>query len=550
MPKHMHSADPRPNLSRSCTSRLRSMRRLDTQRISGQPAATGAHVEVGALNYGSALHTAHAERAPVMMIGGATARAYPGSRRGARSGPIHWTQERLDQRGLVADYVKWAFRLELQDNPGLVVSRGLQLALSAPAGPVFLSIPREVGMARVDEGWFPSAGSLGFSTPPAPDPATVDIIAAWLTEAERPLIIAGRAGRDPETVAELLRLVELVGAPVIDNAYRYALNLPASHALADPLALASDADVVLVVDRELPWVPAGARAGEEPLDSWAELPLAHPARAPSADCKVACVGLDPVAAGVTLLELSADLRVVADPRLALRSLADAVADRIGIAGRRRAQERIAAASTRHAERWRREDDQAKAVARSRPIDPHWLCYELGRWLDPEAVLLDEAVSNSHLVGRYCRQDRPGSFLSPAGTGGGWGSGAALGVKLAEPSRQVVLVSGDGFYANGVPSVAVSTAARQQLGYIAVVLVNGSYSTGTTEHAALYPGGYSERAGFPGGQFEPAPDFAAEAVAAGGFGITVDEPADVGPALGRALDVSREGQPCVVAVRIA
>jgi acetolactate synthase-1/2/3 large subunit len=517
--------------------------------LTRRPAATAVHVEVGALSYGAALHTAHAERAPVMMISGASARAYPGSRRGARNNPINWVQERFDQRALVSGYTKWAFRLELQDNPGLSVSRGLQLALSEPMGPVFLSVPREVGMAAVDGGCFPSMQDLGIGIPPAPDPDAVDTLASWLVSAERPLIIAGASGRDPDTVPLLVRVAELIGARVTGNGWQYALNIPASHPLSDPSVHVSEADVLLVVDNDLPWVPNRTTefsSGGPPPDA---VPTRDP-KAPRVGCRVACVGLDPTAAHIPLLELSADLRICADPRRALRAVADAVEDRLDARARERAKERIAAAGAAALDRRRLDAARANEVATRRPIDPRWLAYSLGGCLDSEAVLLNEALSSSLLIDTYCMKDRPGSYLSPRGTGGGWGSGAALGVKLAAPERDVVLVSGDGFYSYGVPAAALWSAVRQGAGYVAVVLVNSRYSTGTSQHSALYPDGYSEAAGFPGGTFDPPPDFAAEALAAGAFGITVSDPDDLEPALHRGLNEARGGSPAVVAVRVA
>jgi acetolactate synthase-1/2/3 large subunit len=513
------------------------------------PAATAVHVEVGALSYGAALHTANAERAPVMMISGASARAYPGSARGARNNPINWVQERFDQRVLASGYAKWTFRLELQDNPGLVVSRGLQLALSEPMGPAFLSIPREVGMAAVDGGCFPSAGDLGIAIPPAPDPEVIDRLASWLASAERPLIIAGSSGRDPTTVPLLARVAELIGARVTGNGWQYALNIAASHPLSDPSADVSEADVLLVVDNDLPWVANRTAEFSCGQPSPGTVPTRDP-KAPRVDCRVACVGLDPTAAHIPLLELSADLRICADPRRALSAIVDALEDRLDAHAREQAKERIAVAAAAGLNRRRLDAARANEVATRRPIDPRWVAHTLSGCLDFEAVLLNESLSSSLLIDTYCMKDRPGSYLSPRGTGGGWGSGAALGVKLAAPERDVVLVSGDGFYAYGVPAAALWSAVRQGAGYVAVVLVNSRYSTGTSQHAALYPDGYSETAGFPGGTFDPPPDFAAEAVAAGAFGITVSDPEDLQPALHRGLNEARDGRPAVVAVRVA
>jgi acetolactate synthase-1/2/3 large subunit len=122
--------------------------------------------------------------------------------------------------------------------------------------------------------------------------------------------------------------------------------------------------------------------------------------------------------------------------------------------------------------------------------------------------------------------------------------------MAAPERDVVLVSGDGFYGFGVPAAGLWTALHEGAPYLAIVLVNGRYSTGTRSADAAYPGGFTERAGYPGGTFDPPPDFAAEARAAGAFGERVVDPDELRAALQRGLDATRAGTPAVVAVVVA
>jgi acetolactate synthase-1/2/3 large subunit len=193
---------------------------------------------------------------------------------------------------------------------------------------------------------------------------------------------------------------------------------------------------------------------------------------------------------------------------------------------------------------------ATAAAASRPIDPRLVASEVGRCLGDEAILLDESVSSAALLRAYHRGARPGSWFAQSGSGGGWGSGAALGAKLAAPQRDVVLVTGDGFYGFGVPGAALWTAGQEGAAYLTVVLVNGRYSTGTRQVASFYVESYTERDGFRGGTFDPPPDFAAEARAAGAFGERVDDPAELRAALQRGLEATRAGTAAVVAVVVA
>jgi acetolactate synthase-1/2/3 large subunit len=523
---------------------------LGNSMVKRGPAATAVHVDVGTLNYGCALHTAFAGGYPVLMISGAPARAYPGSRKGARSEPIYWVQERQDQRTIAREYAKWLFRLEMHDNPGLVVSRALQVMLSPPQGPAFLTIPREVGMGAIDGARFPTVEQLGIVRPAAPEPEAIDQLAEWLIAAERPLIITGRSGKDPRSVPALVRVAELLGASVTDNGFRDRLNFPTTHPLFETGPTVSEADVVLAIDRKIPWVPEGDLPWPEGMpDDRTEIPLVDPRRAPRQACRIAVISEDAALVEVPILELPADLRIAADPRLALEALADAIEDRLDAPGRERAGDRLDAAHGRKQELVQRQEATALEARSSNPIDPRWLCYQLAQAVDEEAIFLDEALSNSPLVKRYYRSARPHSFFAQGGSGGGWGSGAAIGAKLADPERDVVLASGDGFYAYGNPMAALWTAVKYGTPYLAVVFVNSRYMTGTSQVAEFYPDGYAVAAGFPGGRFDPPPDFAAEARAARAHGELVTDPDEVQGALSRGLAATRDGQPAVVAVEV-
>ena len=246
-----------------------------------------------------------------------------------------------------------------------------------------------------------------------------------------------------------------------------------------------------------------------------------------------------------------DFRIACDPLAGIAALLDAVRAAQTDADREPARPPV---STRHAPAAPPATPSSRTpaaeAATASPIQPRHVASELAALLDDEAIVLDESVSSAPHFRAYLRSSRPGSWFAQSGSGGGWGTGAALGAKLAAPDRDVVLVSGDGFYGFGVPAAALWAAQHERAPYLAVVLVNRRYSTGTVAADALYPGGYTAQAGYPGGVFDPPPDFAAEARAAGAFGERVADPAEVGPALRRGLDATREGRAAVVAVEVA
>ena len=499
--------------------------------VSGRPGAVAVHTDVGVLNMGAALHTAKRNGHALLLLAGSPATAATGSMRGARDHSVFWLQEPRDLREVVAPYVKWAWRLQLQDDPGVVVGRALQVARTEPAGPAFVALPREALLAARPESWFPTAERLGLPTVAYPDPGAIDRLADALVGAACPVVVTGRSGRDPATVPLLVELAESVGAYVTDAGWRERLNFPSRHALLETGPQLGEADVVLVLDRAVPWAPGGAGA-------------------PGDGCFVAWMSHDPVVGDVALHEFQAPLRITCDPRAGLEALAAAVQQRLTPAVRDRASARLERGRERRAELDHALAADLARAAGEAPFDAGLVAHHLCELLDDDAILLDESLSNAPALRARFRGTRPGSWFAQSGSAGGWGSGAALGAKLAAPGRDVVLVSGDGFYTFGVPGAALWSALHEGAPYLAVVLVNGRYSTGTRQVAGYYPGGFAERAGFPGGRFEPPPDFAADARAAGAFGEHVEDPAAVRPALQRGLEATRNGSPAVVAVRVA
>lgn len=492
----------------------------------GRPAVTAAHVDVGTQHYGSAIHTAWRAGLPVVITAGAPPTGLPGSRHGARDAGHFWLQDMYDQNGIVRQYMKWDHRLELQDNPGLIVSRALQVARTQPYGAVYLSFPREVALAPMTEAAFPTPEMLGIGKPPAPDPSSIDLIAGRLAAAKNPAVVVASSGRDPQTVPRLLALCELLSLPVIDAASRAYHCFPMDHPLYQAGMGLEHCDVVLALDAEVPWVPGP--------------------RAPAAGAFIASVDPDPAKLKVPLYDFEANLRIASDARLFLNALLPAVECRLTGEARDRAAGRARTLAGLSAQRRAQARERAAAASHRTPIDPEWLACCISDVLDDNCVLVDDTLSHNPLYAYLALGGANRYFRNP-GSAGGWGPGAALGVKIGLPDKDVVMATGDGFYMYGAAAAALWTARHYRAPFLAVVFQNRSYSTGTRATANLYPDGYAVRGGLDGGYFDPPIDFAKEAEAAGAYGENVRDPGEVMPALRRGLEQVRAGVPAVIAV---
>ncbi|MGH9083626.1 MAG: thiamine pyrophosphate-dependent enzyme, partial [Acidimicrobiales bacterium] len=333
-----------------------------------------------------------------------------------------------------------------------------------------------------------------------------------LAGAERPLIVTTRLGRTPGASEALARLAELAAIPVVGRPD--AVNLPSGHPMAcrDPgqaAELLSSADVVLVVEADVPWLPSGAR----PPDS----------------ATVVVIDPDPLRANMPLWTFASDIAVTADGGTALRQLADAL--EAGGPG----------------------PDRGPAPVLRPPraggqVDEVLLA--LNDVLSPDDLVLDETVTNMDAVARLLDRRQPGTLLSSGAPGLGWSLGASVGVKLAAPQRRVVTVVGDGSFMFGVPTSAFCLAAEAEAPFMAVVLNNNGYRASRMPVLELFPGGVSDRAGqVVGTRFRRPPSPADVARACGGWGEAVDDLAGLRDVLAAGLKAVDAGSVAVVDVKI-
>lgn len=504
-----HRGEPTPEIITCPHEHVALTAAMGDTMVSRRPAMTAAHADLGLLHHGGAIHNAMWGDHPIMIMSG-----YPPTRVESRTSPVFWKQQRWDQGSIVRQYVKWDYKLSALDDAGLVVARGLQVALAPRRGPVYLAMPEEVGrLPAAGTGPAPSAQALGIPALGAGDHGVVSEVARRLTMADRPLIITDRAGEDPRAVELLAELADTLGVEV--RASRYRMNFPDDSPWRSTAPL-DRFDVVVVLDHPVPWMPAVEQPREDAWIGWA--------------------GPDPVEGRIPLYELRADARTVADPAAFLAAvLAEA-----------------RAAGPGDAERIRRRRQRPPAAARSSDTDvqvsgpptPELIAAALDRHLRPDDLLTWEVFDTTAVT-----RTRPGTLFEKGGSSLGWAVAAATGASMAAGGAHAVAVTGDGSYLFGSPDSCLWLQQQYDAPVVTVVVNNGGYRTGTTTLAAHYPDGLA--AAEPtvvGGHLTPSPDFAAHARAQGCFGERVVRAVDLPAALDRArAAVARDRTPAVLDV---
>lgn len=511
------SGTPVPSVI-TCPSEFVAMSAADgVARITGQAQAVVVHVECGTQALGGAVHNAAKGRVPVLVFAGASPYTIEGEEHGSRGEFIQWIQDVFDQRGIVRGYMKYDNEIRSGSNVKQMVHRALQFAHSSPCGPVYLMAAREVMQQECQ------AVALDLSrwrpvTPAALQQDAADAILADLSHAARPLIVTSYLGRDPAAVVELVRFADRLGIGVLESVPS-TMNFPPDNPLHQGIqwnqavqneALAA-ADAVLVLDSDIPWIPLHNR--------------------PAASARIHHIDLDVLKEQMPLFYIPAICRAKADCATALRQL-NAVLDTQNIPASRVA-ERCAYWAAHHNTLTARIRSAERKPAKGVAVG--YVLAALRTFFDEKTVVLNESVTNFSNVFEHLAMGRPGSIYTSGAGALGWSGGAALGMKLAAPDKTIVAISGDGSYMFSQPSAVHWMSRTYRAPFLQIVLNNRGWKAPKMSMLSQYPDGHASEANEIGVAFDPPPDYAGIAAAAGGaYAAAIKEPDGIEAALAEAI----------------
>ena len=496
----------------------------------GYALATGrgqgilVHVDVGTANAAIGMHNLFRSRIPAFMLAGKAPYTTYGESAGSRDNYVHFVQEPFDQGGLVRPYVKWEWTLPSGIVVKETVRRAHAIMQSEPKGPVYLMLPRETlseDFREEDIHAFP-ADRFGATVASGADPALVDELAERLLQARHPVIVSSYGGRTPGTSDAIYALAEFAGIRVVESNMVNNISHEArcfSGFQTGPQF--EKADLVLMVDSDVPWIPKDAPRRD--------------------DIFMAQIDLDVMKSNSPMWSFPSQLRLQGNSARILAQLLAAMTSRATPAYVVQAQERLIAID---AERERR-------LARARPladnpgtigeINPHYLCRELGLRIEPEDFIMHEAARNTPAMVQQIPRPLPGSVVRVAGGGLGASGGMALGTRLARPGHMAIQILGDGsFYLNN-PSSTFGVSKQYELPLFTLVLDNGGWSAVKESTLRMYPQGEAKELADFGAELARDVDFSKVIEGFGGHGEKIIDPADVPAALDRCLAAVRSGR---------
>jgi acetolactate synthase-1/2/3 large subunit len=497
---------------------------------SGKPQVAFVHVDVGTANASGGLNDARASQIPIVLCAGTSSSVLDSRVPGGRTKFINWLQDVPDQTALVRNYVKWAHVLNHPAAIGNVVDRAFQIANSDPPGPVYLAMSREMMMENVDE-----VLALGpRRSQPALLPGLTENAAERLVDqlvaAEFPLLLTGYGGRTAMHRQAIIRLADTLGIAVTE--YRGRFSVPLTHELHlgfNPEKWVAESDLVLVVDMDVPYVPA-----DRPL---------------RAGARVIHLGNNPIQSELVIWGFPADEVLPCGVLPALGQLQAAAERALGSPDKRSVvTNRKRGIGECHRAMLAEVDRRGARGANPNAINPFSVGEILTR-LCPEGQVIEEAVTSGNPFAYGFRPNEKGAYFRNGGSFLGFGLGSALGAKMANPDRFVIAVVGDGSFIFGAPEAALWTARHHEAPLLVVVLNNAAYNSVRLAVRDAYPRGIQATSGYVGVELKDPPAFETIATAVGAWGRRVERHEDLEPALREALAVVASGRTAVVNVLI-
>ncbi|KAI0345509.1 thiamine diphosphate-binding protein [Trametopsis cervina] len=518
--------------------------------VTGKSSLVIVHVDVGTQGLGGAVHNVDRGRVPVIIFSGMSPFSAQGEHKGSKNEWPMWVQDVPDQASIVRQYMRYTTQIMSGKSAAKIVMRAHQIANSGPQGPVYLSARREILEEELDQSV--ASAELNMSKwPPiaseALSPTAVQTIIDALSSANFPLIIVAHSGRNTRTVATLSQLSDQFAAAVFMSCGS-SVCIPYSHphflgnAFGGKVTLLEEADVVLIIDVDVPWI-----------DAWAN--------APREGARVFVVDPDPLKQTYGWSHVDAELLCRADSEVALNQLLAATQERTLNLDTTKTTERSRQLKVRHDQFITNLEKTETSLQHPDVADPAYVLGILRRAVvdrtpshGKRTLWLNEAISSYHLVFDHVRPDVPGSMITSGGTSLGWALGAAVGAYLGSESANrahdlLVAIVGDGTFMFCVPSSAYWMARRYNTPYLTIVLNNGGWASPKNSMLGVYPSGAGSRATgdrLSVGFGPDMPDHSQIAAAAGGaWARRVEEVGQLKEVIEAAIDVVINERRCAV-----
>jgi acetolactate synthase-1/2/3 large subunit len=366
-----------------------------------------------------------------------------------------FTLTELDQRSLMRPLTKWNAVLDRAADIPRTFRAAFEAMTTGRPGAAHIALPFDVQNAPVERGDVWADPTLGVfpSRRVAPDPFSIELAAKMLRGSKNPVFVCGGGVVLSGAETELQELVEKLNAPVATTVSgKGSIDERCAHSVGVVGSNGGTPATRAVIDQADAIVFVGCRAGSVTTERWR-----HPA---PGRARIIHIDVDPAVPGTNY---KVDVPIVADAKLSLSALAEAVTPRDGDL-------------SWVDERKREKFEAFEALARSGdvPIKPERVVAALDKLLGRDAILVaDPGTPCPYFSAYYVVKGSGRRFFSNRAHGAlGYALAAAIGAHIGRPAVKTVAVMGDGSF--GMCVGELETLVRLKLPLTCVVISNGTY----------------------------------------------------------------------------
>ena len=412
---------------------------------------------------------------------------------------------------------KWMAQINYVDRIPELMRRAFYHLRTGKPGPVLLEIPRDIWSAEIN-------GNLDYTpvkgNKTGPDANEVKEVAQVLVKARNLVIHAGQGTMYAGAWDELQELAELLQAPVMTTMPGKS-SFPEDHPLAlgasaisttKPIShFLQKADVVFGIGCSFTRTSYGKTIPPGKV-------MVHSTNDPADVNK----------------DYKADYALIGDAKLVLQALTQEIKAQTNGTGDRNngdVAREVQAVKKEWLDEW-----MPQLSSDEVPINPYRVIWDLMHNVDrPNTIITHDAGSPRDQLVPFWESVASRTYVGwGKSTQLGYGLGVMMGAKLAEPDKLCINIMGDA--AIGMVAMDIETAVRAKIGILTIVFNNGAMAIerssmpfATEEYGTLYVGG----------------NYRDVVKALGGWGERVEKPGDFVPALKRAVEVTKTGQPAMI-----
>lgn len=458
----------------------------------------------GATNAITGIADAMSDSVPLLVFTGQVARAGIGKD----------AFQEADIVGITMPITKYNYQVRETADIPRIITEAVHIATTGRPGPVVIDLPKDVSALETDFIYSPEVNLPSYQPTLEPNDMQIKKILKQLSKAKKPVLLAGGGISYAEAAAELNEFAEryqipvvtsLLGQGTIATSHPLFLGMGGMHGSFAANIAMTEADFMISI---------GCRFDDR---------LTGNPKTFAKNAKVAHIDIDPAEIGKII---SADIPVVGDAKKALQMLL--------------------AESTVHnnTEKWIEKVTKDKNRVRSydkkeRVVQPQAVIERIGELTNGDAIVVTDVGQHQMWTAQYYPYQNERQLVTSGGLGTmGFGIPAAIGAKIANPDKEVVLFVGDGGFQMTNQELAILNIYKVP---IKVVMLN-NHSLGMVRQwqESFYEGRTSESV------FDTLPDFQLMAQAYGIKNYKFDNP----ETLAQDLEVITENVPMLIEVDIS